>query len=348
VSSARRCFKGCCLSVAAAAILISWNTAGAQIEPFDEDVDLFLRGDSNNDSTLEMADAIHALGFLFFDTEEPGCHKAADTNDDGFLDIADPISLLQFLFVGGPSPESPFGSCGIDLIEDSLTCLSTPFCNLENVQYGDYNVDDQGFNCIPGTHCERFIATPVDGSPAIRLARVNVCYVAPSTGDKNLELNWVLHTGSNTIGFIQVGPEPFNQTLVALRVNGPVIQLPDLTVPTFETRGDLTEVPGGYDLPVRAVLANQGKIPTTSFDLAFRSGADPIITHKTVRITVPINPGVNRVVLPVIHFSPGSAYLGRIIWLTAVADSGEEVVEELEHNNVSEVILVRFPMVIGG
>jgi len=90
--------------------------------------ELFNRGDANTDGELNIADAVFILTYLFGDTHLP-CEKAADSNDDGQLNIADAITLLSHLFAGqGPLPE-PFGEfCGIDLTEDSLTCLDFGLC----------------------------------------------------------------------------------------------------------------------------------------------------------------------------------------------------------------------------
>ena len=43
-------------------------------------------------------DAIFVLGFLFAQEAPPACMKAADVNDDGTVNIADPIALLGYLF----------------------------------------------------------------------------------------------------------------------------------------------------------------------------------------------------------------------------------------------------------
>jgi len=88
----------------------------------------FRRGDGNSDGTLNIADAIATLGYLFAGGSEPSCLDAADANDDGAVNIADAINTLGHLFAGaGPLPE-PFGSCGGDPTEDDLDCKSYPPC----------------------------------------------------------------------------------------------------------------------------------------------------------------------------------------------------------------------------
>jgi hypothetical protein len=61
-----------------------------------------LRGDADNDGTLNITDAINLLGFLFLGGPAPYCDPAGDTNSDGAINIADPTYLLNFLFSGGP------------------------------------------------------------------------------------------------------------------------------------------------------------------------------------------------------------------------------------------------------
>ena len=81
----------------------------------------FVRGDSNQDSTVDVADPVSSLAFLF--TSGPGpCPDAMDGNDDGVVDIADPVFVLTWLFSGGPPPPAPFPSEGADPTPDPLGC----------------------------------------------------------------------------------------------------------------------------------------------------------------------------------------------------------------------------------
>ena len=93
----------------------------------------FLRGDTNGDNTIDIADTIALLGHLFGGQSAPGCSDAADANDDEALDIADAIAILAHLFGGaGPLPE-PFDTCGQDPpavppAVDELECLQYEPC----------------------------------------------------------------------------------------------------------------------------------------------------------------------------------------------------------------------------
>ena len=82
---------------------------------------LFLRGDGNGDLTVDVADAVFILAYLF--SSGPGdCLDAMDVNDDGSNNIADAISALNFLFAGGAAPPPPYPTPGSDPTADSLDC----------------------------------------------------------------------------------------------------------------------------------------------------------------------------------------------------------------------------------
>ena len=89
---------------------------------------LFVRGDTNGDATVNLADPVFLLAHLFAGGEPPSCMKAADTNDDGGIDVADGVFLLNGLFAGGGGLPEPHGVCGFDPTTDDLTCEAPPFC----------------------------------------------------------------------------------------------------------------------------------------------------------------------------------------------------------------------------
>lgn len=88
----------------------------------------FIRGECNGLSSINLADPIFLLGFLFIDPVEPPCRDACDLNDDGSINLADPIYLLSHLFSGGPPPLPPFPDCGDDSTDDALDCGSFSIC----------------------------------------------------------------------------------------------------------------------------------------------------------------------------------------------------------------------------
>jgi hypothetical protein len=65
-----------------------------------DDVTVFIRGDSNGDSAVDITDPIHLLLFLYMGGEVPWCADAADADDSGDLDLSDAVLVLTTLFLG--------------------------------------------------------------------------------------------------------------------------------------------------------------------------------------------------------------------------------------------------------
>ena len=83
----------------------------------------FLRGDSDSNNLLNLADAIYTATWLYSDGNAPACLDAADANDDGSLDISDPLYTLLYLFAGSAPPPFPFPLSGEDpTFLDNLGC----------------------------------------------------------------------------------------------------------------------------------------------------------------------------------------------------------------------------------
>ena len=75
---------------------------------------VFVRGDSNQDGGMNIADAVYILQNLFTNGPPILCPDAADSNDDENVDLADPVYLLQNLFANGPAIPAPSVGCGVD------------------------------------------------------------------------------------------------------------------------------------------------------------------------------------------------------------------------------------------
>ncbi len=85
----------------------------------------FVRGDSNGDEAVDIADPIGILGYLFSSGSLP-CLEAADGNDDGQLNVADPVYLLAWLFTAAsPPPADPFPDCAVDTEPASVGCVTS-------------------------------------------------------------------------------------------------------------------------------------------------------------------------------------------------------------------------------
>ncbi len=87
----------------------------------------FVRGDTNDDGSLTIADAIAGLGQLFAAEPIP-CPSSGDVNGDGGYDIGDMISLLSYLFSGGPPPVAPFPACGVEPSPGDQDCEAFSGC----------------------------------------------------------------------------------------------------------------------------------------------------------------------------------------------------------------------------
>ena len=83
----------------------------------------FIRGDTNNDFSLDIGDVVMLQEFLHGGAELT-CLDAADVNDDGAVDDLDIVSLLTI--IGGGSVGNPGGDthppCGEDETGDGLGC----------------------------------------------------------------------------------------------------------------------------------------------------------------------------------------------------------------------------------
>jgi hypothetical protein len=82
---------------------------------------LFLRGDANNDDSVDLSDGVAILNDLFIGINASApCDDALDANDTGDVDLSDGVYVLNFLFQGGPPPRAPFPDAGEDPTLDDL------------------------------------------------------------------------------------------------------------------------------------------------------------------------------------------------------------------------------------
>ena len=81
----------------------------------------FVRGDVNADGTINIADVVETLAFLFGRTSL-ACIDAADFDDSGTVNVSDALAELGYLFRGEDAPPPPFPDLGFDPTQDSLQC----------------------------------------------------------------------------------------------------------------------------------------------------------------------------------------------------------------------------------
>ncbi len=74
-------------------------------------------------ASVDLADGLYILAYLFQAGAPSTCEDAADSNDDGRINLLDAIYLFQFLIgnLGSELP-APFASAGVDLTQDTLNC----------------------------------------------------------------------------------------------------------------------------------------------------------------------------------------------------------------------------------
>ena len=96
--------------------------------PGDNEVE-FIRGNANDDLSVDISDPVQILNYLFVGGLQPLCLDAADGNDDDRVDISDPVQILNYLFVGGPPPPDPGPDhCGVDPTPSGLPDCTTTSC----------------------------------------------------------------------------------------------------------------------------------------------------------------------------------------------------------------------------
>jgi hypothetical protein len=67
-------------------------------------------GDVNADQTVDVADVVYIINYLFINGPLPECEPitvCGDVNKDGLLDIADVVYLINYLFANGSEPCNP-------------------------------------------------------------------------------------------------------------------------------------------------------------------------------------------------------------------------------------------------
>lgn len=83
--------------------------------------DTFIRGDSNSDGKVNIADVVSDLKDIYHGIPV-NCPDAADINDDGKVNLEDPVLALNYSFKGGQKPAEPFPEKGYDITKDNLDC----------------------------------------------------------------------------------------------------------------------------------------------------------------------------------------------------------------------------------
>lgn len=73
-----------------------------------DEEDLYIRGDCNQDGTMDISDGILILDINYSRTDLFPHFNACDANGDLEVDVSDGIYIFNYLFLGGPEPPPPF------------------------------------------------------------------------------------------------------------------------------------------------------------------------------------------------------------------------------------------------
>ncbi len=63
-----------------------------------------MRGDADSDGSLNIADAVYLINYIFKGGPGPKTIYQGDANGDGSINIADAVYLINYIFKGGPPP----------------------------------------------------------------------------------------------------------------------------------------------------------------------------------------------------------------------------------------------------
>jgi len=66
--------------------------------------DIHTLGDANNDSAINVGDAVYLINYIFKSGPAPAAWKAGDANCDGLVNVGDAVRLINHVFKGAPSP----------------------------------------------------------------------------------------------------------------------------------------------------------------------------------------------------------------------------------------------------
>ena len=62
------------------------------------------RGDADGGGTVNVADVVYLVSFIFLGGPPPPCEEEGDTDGSGSVNVADVVFLVNYIFLGGPAP----------------------------------------------------------------------------------------------------------------------------------------------------------------------------------------------------------------------------------------------------
>ena len=140
----------------------------------------FMRGDVNEDGSVNIADGVKMLDYMFL-SGFTYCVDANDVDDDGQVNVTDAVNLFGYLFMGAAAPAAPFTVCGPDPTPDSLGCDSYATCTIGDAIPG---LDQQTFESfVRGRELAAKQFSPEEGlGPFYNAVSCSSCHSTPVVG----------------------------------------------------------------------------------------------------------------------------------------------------------------------
>jgi len=204
----------------------------------------FIRGDANGTTTVDNADFVQILSYLF----RPGGRQlsnfdAADVNDDGMVSYLDALCLINYVFFGGPMPLPPFPGAGVDPTTPSLPPPVSPL---------------DAFSIVDGDFCSGISTT----------IQVEMTNVAPADG---FTVSIAYDPDIIDVSSVALAPglpAPTPTTTPLFQVDpaaGRIVAAIDFTVP----------LPASASLPIIEITGTPIDFPTRFAYFCFRDGPVP-------------------------------------------------------------------------
>ena len=63
-----------------------------------------IRGDVDGSGSINVADAVYLVQYIFFGGPPPPCFEEGDVDASGSINVGDVVYLVDYIFFGGPAP----------------------------------------------------------------------------------------------------------------------------------------------------------------------------------------------------------------------------------------------------